>query len=425
MSSSPTVAECDAQLQAAVILLELMKDAASVSSTNWLARKDTLIQALEGEFAGDLLTGVKTLEGRLDAVLSRGGARLILDPIMRTYGQAIGAPVTDPELLARVYIPRYNHDTGSRTIKTRAMTYGSPTADGGNTGDAVINQLAKDADNYDPENVYAEAWRAECLTDASGGVKRNREILRLTGASKWATELQRTGSGTDTTLALADHTDSMVRNAGFDQTDSATTPTALTEWTSSTAVVGDGSDYTFDASNIYQARYSASEVRYAINVKLTRDLTQRLDARGTAITRPIYGQIAYNRAVGAASGTLALTLGALTASVAVAAQTGWNLLRLPLTTTAWPRNLYADPLTLTISWTRTAGELLLDDLVVVPYVSVANQYLCAVGGQSPLQERDFFTWTLGHTGAVIQEWIWRAYDAYWPHSATPDIADPS
>ncbi len=245
---------------------------------------------------------------------------------------------------------------------------------------------------------------------------------------------QRTGSGLTADIPLRDARDTrVISNGGFDQlTFDGSHIIDIPGWESDTAIAGDSSDYTAlqystgSPTNTYQAPYNEADTRYALNIKATRTLTRRLDVNvAKALPGPLFGQLAWNRQLGTGSGSLTVSVGGLTTgAIAVSAQTGWQTSRLPLTTAAWPRNLYAEPLTISIAWTRTAGDLAIDDFILVPFDEFAGQRLVGVGGATPAQERDFWTWTNTETGAVIQWWIRHAYEVSWNHSGTPTVADP-
>ena len=229
-------------------------------------------------------------------------------------------------------------------------------------------------------------------------------------------------------LTCADAGSSLIANAGFEQRGGTNAlPTSITSWTSDTAVIGDGSDFEFDETNIYHPATNANDTRRALNVKLTRTLTQRLDLTGRTLPHgiPLYYQIAYNRTVGSASGTLALHIGTQSVSVAVSAQSGWQTLVLTVDENCFPANMYEDQLDAKIVWTRTGGEVLLDDIILVPMTLIGNEWLYAVGGQTPFEAStpDKWTWTNSEVGAVNQRWLWRAYDVSWPSASSPTVTD--
>lgn len=432
--AAPTVGDVDGQLVKAVHLLETIKEGASVNSDNWLDLKDDLTQDLHTEYAKEVLDGVQALEGSLASILAN--PRALLDPIMLSYGRAIGKPGADPELLARELIPRHFIDN-SKNIEKRVIAYPGISMTGGNTGDGIIRALTVDHNNQVIESVYAESLTAEVILDATApGGHRNREVFLVEGQPKWPNELQRVGSGIREELTCIDArrggAQAIITNGGFDSiTEDGGFVIDVPGWTSDVDYIGDGTDFEKDTTNTYQPANLPDEVRAALNIKLSRTLTQRLDARSVRLARelPIGGQIAFNAQVGTAVGSLTISLGALTATVSVTGLTGWQLLAMPLTDKAWPRNLYADPLEASVQFTRTSGELLIDDFVLAPFENIGGHWLQAIGGATAFQERDTASWSVTKTtgAGVIQEWIWRAYEVHWPHdvSASAGLADPT
>ena len=91
---------------------------------------------------------------------------------------------------------------------------------------------------------------------------------------------------------------------------SESSPTAITSWTSSVTV--NSTNYSFDSANVYRDFIGAGTA-YAVNVKVTANLTQRLTVRGTRLNVgvPYFLQVAWNRQVGTASGTLLARMGAI------------------------------------------------------------------------------------------------------------------
>ena len=423
---TPTEAKVDAQVLLAI------DNAARRETDNVIDLINSLETAGEGTYMDRQIAAARETARGLSGLLTPEAIRRHLDPVMLAYGEVIGKPNASPTDLATRLVPRYFIDN-SKTVQSREISFGSISMDGSNTGTGAIYRMPVDADNLTLEDAWAEAYRAEIELDASHGVQRNREVFLIEGAQAWPNSLQRSGSGTEFRLACVDHRSSIVRNAGFENrsgTDAA--PTGITSWTSDVAVIGDGTDYQF-STTVYQSGRNASERRRSLQILLDRTLTQRLDLSGRGLTKgvPMYGQLAWKADGGTAGvGTLTFSIGALTVSVVISGQTGWNVLQLPLTTTAWPRNIYdSDPLTVTVDWVRTSGDILIDDVILVPFTKVprSNEWLVAVGGATPFVERDFGTWTNTEQDspyAVIQDFIWRGYGVYWNHSTTPSITDP-
>jgi hypothetical protein len=129
--------------------------------------------------------------------------------------------------------------------------------------------------------------------------------------------------------------------------------------------------------------------------------------------------VAWNRQVGSASGTLTLALGSKTTNVVVAAQTGWQVLYLPVTyLNCWPDNFMQNDMTLYIDWARTSGDLLIDDVMLVPMSAFRGQWYMPIGGATPYVKGDKFTWSDSiSSDSIIQYWLAHAFSMYLPHNA--------
>lgn len=422
--AAPTVADVDAQLVNAVNLLEGIRKGASVNSDNWLDLKDTMTQALHGEHAGAALRGTEQLEGSLAALL--GQPRLLLDPIMLAYGRAIGKPRRSPEQLAREIIPRYFH-ANSKRVKHRNVGYPSSpgVTMGTNTGTGVIRALNVTADGHTIEHVYAETLSFEVIRDATTpGGARNREVFAVEGETAWGNELQRTGSGIDATLTCVDArrggASAIIQNGGFDSiTETGGFVSDIPGWTVDGGVAGDGSDFSKrETGYTYQPALIEGEPRRALGIIGAQTMRQRLDSKRFPRGVPLGGQIMYNAEHFTATGDLTITIGSgFTATVTFTGQTGDQLLVLPLDATAYPRNFYDDPLEVVIDRTG-ANELVVDDFIVAPFTEIGGHLLQAIGGSTPFKERDSATRAVTASDAIVQRWIWRAYNTSWPHAAS-------
>ena len=162
----PSVAEADTQFKNGCHLLEEVLKAGSENAENFLDLSDTYLQSIESDYADEAMAGVRAMRGNLNAAIS--DPRIVLDPIMKMYGRAIDAPSDDPEEIATVWIPRYWR-ANSKTLKERNFTNGTPTADGGNTGDGTIGALRLNQYAEPLENRYAESLEARCIFDATNG----------------------------------------------------------------------------------------------------------------------------------------------------------------------------------------------------------------------------------------------------------------
>jgi hypothetical protein len=233
--------------------------------------------------------------------------------------------------------------------------------------------------------------------------------------------LERVGSGVDTTIRAVSAKDSstLVSNPTFSQ---GTTGSSVTGWT---ITVGTAANTATDTTNYYLA--DEGETGTALELTASVTLTQKLNTYGRKLdpTVPYYCEIAWNRAVGSAEGTLALHLGSKSTSVVASAQSGWQILYLPLTTDRWYKNFTEADLDLQIVWTRTAGDLLIDRVILVPMTQIGGTWFALVGGGTAFVLNDAGSWSDTETGAVMQNLL-ADYTGggYLPHTASPTRADP-
>ncbi len=439
---APTKLELVAMLKNACKALEIDWLHASQNADNFLDQEDTIIQALEMSSGNALneLAAMTTRRASLNAMISQSAVRQLLDPIIIEWGKLINAPETDPDTILR---PRMSDQftTDSDSLQTRDITRGAPVAGGSNVGDGELLRLTTDADGEPIESSYVEvktfAITEDGGQDANSGAERNSEIFAVAGSDREPDELQRTGSGLDATITCqTSQNRTVVQNGGFDRISGTIgSPTGINDWTSSVTV--DSTNYTFSEADIYQPKPRASSTRRALNIKaLTATLTQRIDTGSKSLSAdtPYFAQIAYNRSVGTADGTLTLALGSSTGSVVLAAQSGWNVLRLTLGTGSWLKTFNEEGLDILVSRTLgTTGELLVDDLIIAPMTFVSEGqggggWWAMVGGATPFLLGDTFTVTdaFATSDAVVQKWLWRGYgdNGYLPSSAAPTITDP-
>lgn len=428
--ASPSKAELITRLQNAVDILEETRLFAETNTSprdNWVTMEDTLTQALEGDFAPEVLSALATHRAALASIISPAGVRLLLDPVFRDWGKLILAPeqASVDAILDRLYT--YMIDNTDR-VASRVFSFGSISAAGGNVGTGTIYRLTKDRRNFDIESGHTEARVALCVADQNTGTTRNREVFEFVGGRPSRDELDRAGSGLIKLIPAKNaRDDSLALNSGFDSfAGTAAAPTAMTSWTSS--VTFDSTSYSFDSSNIYLPAPDGDTTVYALNIKATATLTQRLTVRGTALDRnvPYFAQIAWNRSVGSGAGTLELHIGNQSATVVAAAQSGWQLLQITGLDDNWYRQQAEQAFDVKIVWTRTSGNLLIDDLVFVPYEEFDGTWYHVAPAATSFLVDDKFTWSDTATEAKIQRWVARGYNKYLPHATGSSVtyADP-
>lgn len=425
--ASPTRAEVETQWSNAAHMLEEARELAQADATNWVGMEDTLAQSVESDFAGEILGSAAQSRTFLAGLLSNSNAAQHLLPHLRSYlRHVVNAPIGQvQDMIDKMY--KYMHDN-SYTVNSRDFTFGSPAAGGGNAGNGVLYRLTKDEFNYDLEAQHADAKTLECKFDQSTGTFKHEELFEIRGQSSAPDGLALAGSNKRGFIAALSARNSLLSNPSFSQFGgTAASPTSITGWTSSVTV--NSTNYAFDNTNYYRD-FQGDTTPYSLQMKVTANLTQKLSVLSTRLnTRvPYMLQVAWNRQVGSASGTLVIRMGAANNSVAVSAQTGWQLLRVPASPgqNNWHRQFDEQDLDVAIEWTRTSGDLLIDDVLLVPATAFDGAWYWMIGGSTPFLREDTFTFSDSETGAVLQRWFWRAFGRYLPHAtgAGETWADP-
>ena len=410
----PTEAEIKTQTANGVKIANETRKFLNVNATNYAGLKDTFLQALEGPNTDRTANALAQLELRLDAAL-KGGRELIL-PLLETYCQVIGRPVPQGNADA-VFDALYDHMVANTLrVTSRQFSYGVPAAGGSNTGSGVLNRLTKDENNFDLEAQTADAKTVVCRSDYRNGVEQGREVFEIRGGASLFGDswIQIEGSGRIGTLTGLTGTDSgqFIGNPSFSTLASGSvgSPT-LSAWTQS-------GTFQLDGTNYYR-KLNGETTPYALQYGANGYVQQSLDDRRIRVNPrvPMYCQAAWNREVGAGDGTLTLTLGNKTASVVLAAQTGWQILRIALDDDCWYKNWKKNDALLKIDLaSRTTGTVLVDDVIVAPMQLFNGGWYAVVGGATPFLRDDVFTFTDTEVGSILQYFFWLYFGRHLPHT---------
>jgi hypothetical protein len=412
--AAPTEAECQDQIRRIIEILEDTDNFANANAANFLADYDALVPLLKSDYAADILTPLDEYRSRIAGLLRSGAA--LLQGGLRTYAKQLGVPERDAGgILTRIY-ERFH--AANLRVKSRGFSFGTPSAGGGNSGDGTLYRLNVDENNYAIESQTADAKTVKCIQDRHSGAPVHREIFEIRGAQRSRDALKLEGSGLVGFLRALSARDSeaFLTNPSFDSFGGTTTaPTSIPGWTPTTSI----SNFAMDTTNYYRADQGVTAPA-ALKITANDGLTQLFSTQNAVFDflTPYYCQVAWNRQVGAGDGTLTLTLGNVTASVALVAQTGWNVLKIPLGPGNWFKNFNKQSMALKIELaSRTTGYVLVDDVVLAPMQSFDGGWYALVGGSTPFLRDDVFTFSDTETGAIIQKWLWRTYQRYLP-SAT-------
>lgn len=396
-------------------------------SPNFKTMKAAVVAALPAgltSFDGDALSVLTQMQSA--AYGFRGFAGPFVQAHLRQYAQIIGIPETDT---ATILFKLYEwFVSGSKSVKSRAFTFGSPAAGGSNVGNGTLVRLTKDRNNFPIESGSAEAKTLLCIADEHSGGQRWGESFQIRGANVPLSVFPIGAQGrVGSILALNVNSGGYVQNGGFEQWDS--TNGAL-GWTSSSGV---WTAFATETTRYYRDVLPSTTAPASLKFSSAGSyyIYQTFSARGIKLDPfiPIYAQIAYMRQ-GSATGTLKFKIGSVEITVDLSTKTNdeWNVLRWPLAapaSTAWFKSFNAEDAQIRIEVASLAtGTVLVDDVICAPYTPWDGTWYALVGGPTnsatvtnpclPFLRDDTFAWTDSEVGAINQEWIARAFGIYLP-----------
>ena len=409
-----TEAEIKTMLVDAVDVLATGRSNASSVSTK--------INTLEGVATGGdvpaLSAALAALRVASVGVLGKGPS--VVAPILASYARVLStnAPKTDSASALKAIYDRWMV-SGDR-ITSRQWTRGAASAGGSNVGDGTIRRLTLDERGQNIETGVSEIKTFTCTKDQNNGVEKHEEVFRVTGTTAAPDAMTVAGSGLDTTIQCISAGKSLLTNPSF-STYSGTTsaPTDINGWTPISSI----NNFDIDTTNYYRG-YPGDTTPASLIFQANDRITQRMSLRRTNVdlTQPYWLQIAYNRQIGGTDGVLHLYLGSQSTTVALSAQTGWNLLYMPIDQNLFYRNFGADSLDVEIELTgATTFGLRVDDVLFVPWQKIDTTWWLAIGGSTAFSAKsggDTFTVTdasVADASAKIQSEI--GYDfpgAYLP-----------
>lgn len=419
--SDPTWAEAWDILGKRVNLWRKLELRAYSDSPNLLGLQDTLEQALEGEFIGDVLASVKADREAVSQVLSPGNIRAGLTPHLREIARAADIPEIDPVLI----MPRlrdYQHANGY-FVNSRDVNFGSVSAVTG-SGTGAVTRLTVDENGYELEGVFLEAKRIECVAD-QGQVDKHQEVFEFRGTAAEQDFLKITGSGATVPLvalhAGESSTGQFIQNASF-ETFAGTAPTAgvpttvavstdVTGWVITTvanaAIELDTTyrGYPGQPTNLYSLRFTNNNKI----VQTPENTVRPIFDPG----QPLYAQVAVYRDSNA-TGNITLRLGASETTVTGASLNNgaWNVVKLTVGTKNWYKNFRENGLTVELELDSYggSGHFKFDDVIIGNFTNLDGTYYVAVGGATPFKEDDYVTVTDALTSAegIISYYFWRA-----------------
>lgn len=440
--ATQTEAQVQDEISDRIAIAEELLKFASVNSSgslsNYVAREESALDDPQGDYTPASNANLRAaIRQSIANALASANLRSIIDPLLRNYARVVGTvderlPITGAGGILDLLKRRAVVAATLVTVNSRGITYGSPSA-GSNLGSGTIHRLTVDPWGYNLEACHMEAKKFECIRDQIMGGEKHEEVFRVRGATSQLDPLLISGSGVDAELTAQSSRRSLITNPSFSEFGGTITAlTDLSGWTVGSSL----SNFNLDESNTYRSAGGLSDSTPRALKFLTNDSVQQAFSINNVKLIdgvPYYAQIAYNREVGSCDGTLTLTVGTKSVSVVLAAQTGWNILKLPLDKNLYPLN-FADttaPVVKVQLSGRTTGTLLVDDIVWVPMTPIDGTWWIAVGGATPFVagNRDTFTATdsLAGSDGILAKWFWRLYGFSWPSNGagSETWADPT
>src|SRR3990167_8404319 len=427
----PSRAEIYTGWAAAIKVLDQTEAYGRSNATNLLGLIDTVYQAIESDYADEITQALEAVRSGVASTISQQLAAAVQRPFLKQFCQSVIARTdltSDAQMCAELY--KYFVDNTQR-VSSMNYTFGSPAAVAGNVGNGQIIRLNTDDRGFKIEGQHIDSKRMLCVADYQTGTSRGEEVFQILGQASGKDDLQRSGSGIQGILTAVSADGSMVNNATWSQFGgTAVLPTSITDWTTVPVSVS-STEIDFDGTNYFRAAPSDS-TPYALRVKASLTLSQKLSVKGTKLSygTPYGIALLWNAAVGSGVGTLVVRLGTgASTTVAVSGQSGWQVTLVPATNGIgnWYRVFGADDMSIGIQWTRTSGNLLLDDILVFPLDPFNGSWYkivtAAATAYTPFRVLDSFTAADNsqQTGKN-QKWFTREFPGFYlPHAVGSGI----
>lgn len=419
--ASPTLDEVIDQLKIIPVqALERLREVASEDTPSLVSLEDAAQAALKGDYMTSALAEYRrTVRAAVSAALEPNVVRGIIQLAVLEAARAIGSPArriySAAEDLVSYMVKNNLH------VPSRNLTLGTPSADGGNTGDGEYSRLTVDEHGNTLEGVFLEAKEVVCVNDQNS-TTIHQEVFELRGEAAEVDFLRVAGSGMgrdrpqDRFVAIdALLTANYVQNPSWDQHGVGADNTAFSSGTAPS-----GWQIANDWANV-KARSGANAYRgsqgivtpWAIELTASDTVSQIL--RNTV--RPRFAQDRSQpyrirvkvKRKGSATGTARLDFGAASATLDLGTVNNDEWQTLEITgKDCYYENFKANDLAVKVGVSTLAvGTVVFDDLNVAPYTFLDGTWHAITGGPTPFLAGDRFAFSdelAGAEDAVIQYW---------------------
>ncbi len=362
--------------------------------------------------ARDALKGDRRTQGfaELDTIIASAGDALTEDAVadfltsrIADFADAVGIPSRgfDSDM---VELRKYWVDQGD-TFNSRAPTYGTPAAGGGNVGDGVPLRITVGPDGENLEGIWAEAKALKIVGDQRvGGGTRHSELWRIDGAPV-RDVIAESGSGLlieDFKTFNPNDSTALLRNPSFSQytgtaptTGSPSTPTTTTDVTgwilSSTAA------FRVDVDTVHDSM-EGDTTPYSLQFVADGSLSQIIENNTGGdleefVPYPLEIEV-YRK--DAATGNFTITMGAVSQVFTVGSLTdnSWNTVKLDLDSDLYYKNFQEDLLDVVFTVdTLATGTIFIDSIRWGPATRVGGAWLRIPAGATPFRLGDTFGYT--------------------------------
>lgn len=460
--ASPTYAELIAQWKQLVKLANETYKFGHANSPNYLTVKDTLEQALEGDYTAQIAQAANNGAAALSNVISS------LQPAFNAWMLQFAKLTTEPSsnadaILRAAY--RYFVDN-TKTFVTRDITRGAMATGGTNTGTGVVPVVLVDSENYAIEDFigYTAATnyvtRFECIRDQWSGAQAGGEVFRVRMSAQPPNESY---PEIDNTAGMAseievnalskEDADGLIVNSGFTRyTSGGTHP--WDGWVHS-AGAGNYAAWTQDTSTA-QAKFlplrsslfaQGGRTYAALAIAPTASGALMQYIRGVSPRVPYLIGVRF-RGDASADGNMKLSVGnygttVLTATAAVSTTYQTLVLSASTARQAWPERFMQPNLSVAIERdSHTVGVVYVDAVFFVPMDYFNGRWFKIISGGNtnspvffqrastgtPNDPPDFFTATDTCAGVATQGssqyWFNRMFPGYFlPHAASGAASD--
>jgi len=403
---NPTFASCWTQAGNAFQPVDELEQFGNSNSPNFLDLQDDAIGGTDGEYTPEALGILNEMRSQIAQPLSQGSLAGLWRPFLQEMLRKLGNPAVESnnDELMLAEIRQYMVDN-SQTINRRDLTFATPTADGGNTGDGVLNRLTVDKDGHTLDNTAVELKTITIQKDHNSGARKHAEELLFEGTGPDRTGLQWVGNGDRKTFnAIHALSGQIVRNPSFETNGVSaddTAPPTITSIQNWTILSGLTTNLKLRsaAGFTYRGYPGQPTTLYGLEFEGNETISQNISAvspgRGFTPGVPYYCQIAVCRKA-SATGNVVLHLGSQTATVSLASLTNdvWSILRIAIGTKNYHQNFNETDLDIKVVVdTLATGTVVVDDLIIAPFVKLDGTWYAPVGGATAWLKDDFYTHT--------------------------------